>query len=172
MLYENVYIFARALRVIDAMTLGVSAGALWMGAVHWNIWPASTRNDMLLFVGCLVVSFVFVAGWMRIYHARRTEHLLGELVALLQVALCATGVSCILVEVTSGGLPGNLYGMMALAGTVGLLGTRLMTRVVLCRLRRGGGTTARGWWWGATPGRRRSPKRSSPTLTSASALRR
>jgi len=138
MLYENVYIFARALRVIDAMTLGISAGALWVGAVHWNIWPASTRDDMLLFVGCLVVSFLFVAGRMRIYYARRTEHLLGELVALLQVSLCATGVSCILVEVTSGGLPGNLYGMTALAGTVSLLGTRLMTRLVLCRLRRGG----------------------------------
>ena len=136
MLYENVLVFGRVLRLIDAMTLGAGAAGLWLGAVYFGIWPADLRDAVLMYAGSLTVSFVVLAGQMKAYHARRTEHIFGELVSLLRVACYATGLSCLLVEVLSDGLPGKVYVMTALAGTASLLVARLIVRLVLRLLRR------------------------------------
>jgi exopolysaccharide biosynthesis polyprenyl glycosylphosphotransferase len=118
------------------MMLGAITTLLWLGSAHWNIWPMGPRITMLMYIGCLVVSYAVLTERMKIYRAHRTEHLLMELWALLQVTFCATGISCLFVEVISDGLSGKVYGLTALAGFAGLLGTRLIVRVFLHSLRK------------------------------------
>lgn len=136
MLYENVHVFIRALRVFDAITLGTVPALIWLWSNDWNLESTGLQTDMLMYIICLMVSFFVSAGWMKIYRIRRTEHLFAELWALMQAILCAIGISCLFIEVFSNGLTSKVYGLTILAGTVSLLSTRLIIRVFLRSLRK------------------------------------
>ncbi len=138
MLYQNVHVFARLLRFIDSGTLALNAAAIWFLGVSWHAWDADHWARMLLFAGCLAASYFAIARHSRIYGARRTEHVARELTALASGAICATGVSCLIVEVTTPGLPAAAYGATTVSGIAILIGVRAAVRSVLRTLRRGG----------------------------------
>lgn len=143
-LYPNVSVFAHQLRVIDAITVGLSAIAVWAVGVEAQWWPTSTRDPILVFALALVVAFIFVAGRFNVYHARRTEHLRYELYALAEVAGFATGVSCLGTQVLTGGLPGRVYVLTGMMSMTALIGLRLLVRFFLRGLRRQGKDLR--WW--------------------------
>ena len=138
MLYQNVQLFARSMRVIDSATLAVSAASVWYVGVLRGVWDTSTKGSMLVLAGCLAISFFLISRRHRVYHARRTEHFLRELTALTEVTVCAAGVSCLMAEVVAPGLPGTAYATIALAGIAAIIGTRVIIRGLLRSLRRGG----------------------------------
>jgi exopolysaccharide biosynthesis polyprenyl glycosylphosphotransferase len=139
MLYHNVRVMAHYLRSLDTLLVGSTAVVVWWLGVAQGFWPSqATLLPMLVFAGSLTATFLWLATLHRLYHAWRTERLGPELSALLRVLVYAAGMSCLVTDVVTRGLPGAVYGITLVATTVLLLSSRLVLRLVARRFRRAG----------------------------------
>ncbi len=144
MLYHNVHVFARALRFVDCALIGVASLAMGWAGGRSGLWQWGPVADAWMFAAWLSAAFFVISSRARTYHARRTEHLFVELVSLGGVTITSVGVACLMIEVTTAGLPGAWYGLTALAGVAILVGSRVFLRISL-RLHRRSGKDTRQW---------------------------
>jgi exopolysaccharide biosynthesis polyprenyl glycosylphosphotransferase len=139
MLYHNVRVMAHLLRFVDAGAIALTSAVIWYAGVKLHAWPMrSTWNAAAVFTGVAFVAFVLLAERMHIYHARRTEHIVHELIVLSEVALYATALACVSCQVFTNGMPGSAYVVLLFAGFSALIGLRMTMRVTMWRLRRKG----------------------------------
>ncbi len=138
MLYQNLHVFARSLRLLDAFTLACCVIVPWAARLPAGAWDGIRFRHLAVFLAILVATFTLIARRMHIYHARRTETLGRELLALFEASALSLGMAALATDVLLGGFPGAAYATVALAGLGVLIGMRLAVRLVLRRLRRTG----------------------------------
>ncbi|MGQ0552748.1 MAG: exopolysaccharide biosynthesis polyprenyl glycosylphosphotransferase [Planctomycetota bacterium] len=149
MLYQNLHVFARSLRLIDAAVFAVAPLA-WRSLAGAE--ASGSARAALLLAASQLLCFLLAAQRLGIYHARRTETLGAELRALLETCVAALALASLALSVapllglapaaSAAGAPLlPSAAQIAVAGLVGagaVLFLRLVVRLVLRRLRRGG----------------------------------
>lgn len=138
MLYHNVHMFARSLRLADTAILAVGSVGLWFGGASLGLWSGAHVVPVFLFAASLALSFLLLTSRWRTYHARRTESVARELTDIGAAAICAVGVGCLVVQVTMPGLASAYYATSAIAAVVLLVMIRAGLRLLLRYFRRHG----------------------------------
>jgi len=137
LLYHNVQVMAHSLRFIDAL-IAVSASTVlvWYGID--SAARVAYRPAIELFAGANLVAFLVIAERMRIYFARRTEDMWGELLSVGEVGLYAGSIGAVTTEIWGGGLPAYSY-LQALGAAIFVLpASRVAMRFTIRTLRRRG----------------------------------
>ena len=130
---------AHSLRFIDSFAMGTAAVLTCRVGQMEQAWPSHRLADPAsLFAATTVCTFIVLAERLHVYHARRTESLSAELVALAEVAVYSTSIGCIFSEAISPGIPPGLYLIALAAGMCVLVALRLLMRMVIWKLRRRG----------------------------------
>jgi exopolysaccharide biosynthesis polyprenyl glycosylphosphotransferase len=137
LLYHNVQVMAQAMRFVDAATaVGASTFLAWYAVDGSH--RASYGVALQIFAFSYFIVFLLIAERMRVYLVRRTEDIAGELFALCEVALYATGIAAVITEIAAGGLSPHSYLYAVGGGLLVLPGMRLAMRFNIRRLRRRG----------------------------------
>jgi exopolysaccharide biosynthesis polyprenyl glycosylphosphotransferase len=139
LLYHNVQVMAHSLRFIDALAaVSASTVLVWLGletAAARDVY----RPAVEIFASANLIAFLVIAERMRIYFARRTEDVAGEVFAVSEVGLYSGCIAAVTTEIWGGGLPNYSY-LQALGAALLVLPTlRLAMRFTIRRLRRHGG---------------------------------
>lgn len=139
MLYHNVQVMAHSLRFVDAAAaVCVSLLFIFFGIDAGGHASDLFRPALVVVAFTSLVAFLVIAERMHIYFARRTEDLLGEVLAVSEVGLYASCIAVVATEIWGGGLPAYAY-ILAVAGAMlGPSATRLAMRFTIRRLRRHG----------------------------------
>ncbi len=130
---------AHSLRFVDAVAaVSASTFLVWHGIEGGAQAHAALRPAVELFAISNLIAFLVIAERMRIYFARRTEDLWGELLSVSEVGLYAGCIGAVTTEIWGGGLPAYSY-LQALGAALFVLPTmRLAMRYTIRRLRRHG----------------------------------
>jgi exopolysaccharide biosynthesis polyprenyl glycosylphosphotransferase len=110
MLYHNVQVAARALRLLD-VTAGVTAALVAASVMNP---PPDNVIDLApytfgAFLAITLVAFLWLAVRFRLYHTRRTEHLAEELIVLSEVVCLSVGLGCLATHGLSENMPASIY---------------------------------------------------------------
>lgn len=141
MLYHNVRVAAHAMRFVDGMAFIVGSSVGWWVGARAGIWSASSAPApaMAWFAVAGALLLMLLGARHHAYHARRTEEVLLELVVLLEVAVYALGMACLVTELATTGLPGSAYATMASGALAAIVTLHLAARLVIRIIRRRGG---------------------------------
>jgi len=134
MLYHNVMVMAHYRRLVDTFLVGAAA------IVARSVVGESTTPTLpiVVFSGVLALSFAVLGARFRVYRARRTEHLRGEIGSLVEALVYSLGIGCLVTEITTSGLTGSVYLGTLFFGTASLLAVHGAMRIIIRRLRRAG----------------------------------
>jgi exopolysaccharide biosynthesis polyprenyl glycosylphosphotransferase len=134
-LYQNLHVFSRSLRLIDAVTLAACAVVPWWLDLPSGAWEGVTGGEVVMFAAALVISFAAVARRLSVYHTRRMQRLRRELLAMTETGVLALALATLVAELTLGGLPMPAYATVGVTGALVLLGVRFAVRIALRELR-------------------------------------
>jgi len=139
LLYHNVQVMAHSLRFIDAAAAACASAVLMTYGIDGGAHLADFLHPSVGLFGIVdFVAFLVIAERMHIYFARRTEDLLGELLAVSEVGLYSGSIAVVATEIWGGGLPPYSY-LLALGATMlAPSAMRLAMRFTIRRLRRHG----------------------------------
>jgi exopolysaccharide biosynthesis polyprenyl glycosylphosphotransferase len=139
MLYHNVRVIGAHLWLADAMAIGaLSAGTCWIGAQYGVLSAQADGRAVVTFCASIVLAFLILSARMRAYHTRRTEKLTKELSVLFEVTVYSVALACLAAVTLTQGLSARAYLLVLAVDSLGLLVLRLLTRILLRRLRRKG----------------------------------
>jgi exopolysaccharide biosynthesis polyprenyl glycosylphosphotransferase len=139
LLYHNVQVMAYSLRFIDAAVAVLASTVLvWYGIEGGAPMREHYRFAVELFGIANLIAFMIIAERMRIYFARRTEDIAGELLAVSEVGLYAGCIAAVATEIWGGGLPPYSYLQALGAALFALPAMRFVMRHTIRRLRRRG----------------------------------
>ncbi len=138
MVYRNPHVPARALIALDAIAVALATPLLMALDVPVRAWAERQPGSAVLLTLSLTACFVLVAKRLGLYHTHRTDRLRHELGHMLEAAVLAIGVCCLLVESLTAGFSGAVYAAVGATSTGLLLGARILLRLVVRHLRQRG----------------------------------